>query len=159
MPSHALLLATVVVLAALLIVDMHQQRLPDPLNFLLGLLGLGFHYLRNFDLIPLIALLAGASLSALLLYGLHWLYLCRRAVEALGLGDVKFVAAAGLWVGIENIFLVIFAGALLTLLLVATRALLRREGIDWRSQTRIPFGPGLIVAAAAVFLANVYHPW
>jgi leader peptidase (prepilin peptidase)/N-methyltransferase len=149
-------------MSALLVIDLRSHRLPDPLTLLLGLLGLGFHFLHNFELLPLPALLAGAILGALLLYALRAFYLRRRGIEALGLGDVKFVAAAGLWVGIDGIFLGIAFGALLTLAGLALLGLLRHRRLaDFSSfwpdgQTRIPFGPGLILASVAVFLLQVW---
>jgi leader peptidase (prepilin peptidase)/N-methyltransferase len=146
-----------VCLSALLVIDLRSQRLPDPLTLLLGLLGLGFHTLHNFDLTPLATLLAGAILGALLLYALRAFYFRRRGIEALGLGDVKFVAAAGLWVGIDGIFLVIAGGALLTLAGLALQSLLRHRRLVWPDgRTRIPFGPGLILASVAVFLIQVF---
>jgi leader peptidase (prepilin peptidase)/N-methyltransferase len=157
MMIEIILMGVSIVLAALLLFDLRSHRLPDPLNLLLGLLGLGFHAFHNFTLIPLTALLAGAILGALLLYALRVFYLRRRGLEALGLGDVKFVAAAGLWVGIDGIFLVIAGGALLTLAGLALRSLLLHRRLTWPDgQTRIPFGPGLILAAVAVFLIQVF---
>ncbi len=162
MIGNSILAVAALCLSALLVIDLRVHRLPDPLNLLLGLLGLGFHYLHNFDFLPLTALLAGAILGALLLYALRAFYLRRRGIEVLGLGDVKFVAASGLWVGIDGIFLVIACGALLTLAGVALHGLLRHRRLTGLSsfwpdgQTRIPFGPGLILAGVAVFLLQVW---
>jgi leader peptidase (prepilin peptidase)/N-methyltransferase len=158
MIGNSILAVAALCLSALLVIDLRSHRLPDPLNLLLGLLGLGFHFLHNFNLLPLTALLAGAILGALLLYALRVFYLRRRGLEALGLGDVKFVAASGLWVGIDGIFLVIALGALLTLAGLVLNGLLRHRRLAWPDgQTRIPFGPGLILASVAVFLIQVFH--
>jgi len=162
MIANSILAVATLCLSALLVIDFRSDRLPDPLTLLLGLLGLGFHCIHNFDLLPLTALLAGALLGALLLYVLRAVYLRRRGVEALGLGDVKFVAASGLWVGIDGIFLVIALGALLTLAGLALQGLLRQRRLAGGSlfwpdgRTRIPFGPGLILAAVAVFGLQVW---
>lgn len=102
-------------LAALFIIDLRSQRLPDPLTLLFGLLGLGYHALHQFDLAPLTALLAGATL-----------------------------------------------GALLTLIGMVLAGLLRqrrpgRLSLAWPGRdTRIPFGPGLILATVIVFLGTVF---
>ena len=75
-------------------------------------------------------------------------YLRRRGIEALGLGDVKFIAAAGLWVGTDGIFLVI-----------ALVGVIRQRRLVWPDPAaRIPFGPGLILATVAVFLGTVFPP-
>jgi leader peptidase (prepilin peptidase)/N-methyltransferase len=158
------LAAAALCLLALLVVDFRSHHLPDALNLLFGLLGLVFHALHDFSLLPLTSLLAGASLSALLLYGLRFLWLRRRGIEALGLGGVEFVVAAGLWVGIDGIFLGIALGALLALAGIALVALWRarrlgRISLSWPDgQARIPFGPGLILAGVAVFLLQVFLP-
>ncbi len=162
MIGNSILAVAALCLSALLVTDLRFQRLPNPLNLLLGLLGLGFHFLHNFEPLPLAALLAGAILGALLLYALRVFYLRRRGIEGLGLGDVKFVAASGLWVGIDGIFLVIAFGALLTLAGLALLGLLRHRRLTGASsfwpdgRTRIPFGPGLILASVAVFLLQVW---
>jgi leader peptidase (prepilin peptidase)/N-methyltransferase len=157
MIANFILAVAALCLSALLVIDLRSHRLPYPFNLLLGLLGLGFHYSQNFELVPLTALLAGAGLGALLLYVLRAFYLRRRGIEALGLGDVKFVAASGLWVGIDGIFIVIALGALLTLAGLALLGLLRHRRLSWPDgRTRIPFGPGLILAGVAVFLLQVW---
>jgi len=98
MIESAILIAAAVCAATLLIIDLRSRRLPDPLNLLLGLLGLGFHYTHTFDLVPLTALLAGATLGALLLYALRAVYLRRRGIEALGLrnrGQTTIICVIG----------------------------------------------------------------
>lgn len=157
MIESAILIVAAICMAALLVIDLRSHRLPDPLNLLLGLLGLGFHNLYNFRPLPLTSLLASACISALLLYGLRYLWLRRRGIEALGLGDVKFIAAAGLWVGIDGIFLVIALGAALSLVgLVLLRAIHTGQ-LAWPAgDTRLPFGPGLILATVIVFLWQVW---
>lgn len=157
MIGTAILVSAALCMSALLIIDLRSHRLPDPLNLLLGLLGLGFHFLHDFNLIPLASLLTGAILGALLLYGLRFVWLRRRGIEALGLGDVKFIAASGLWVGIDGIFLGIALGAALSLVgLVLLRAV-RTGQLAWPSgDTRLPFGPGLVLATVIVFLWQVW---
>lgn len=68
--------------------------------------------------VELIDALAGAVLGAGMLYALRVAFLRLRGVEALGMGDVKLMAAAGLWGGGWNVPLVLALAALMTLLAI-----------------------------------------
>lgn len=65
----------------------------------------------------------------------------RRGSEALGLGDVNFLAALGLLLGVKGVLLTIVLGSFLTILAAAVCKV--------RS---LPFAPALSLAAAAVLL-------
>ena len=76
--------------------------------------------------------------SSLFRAAYRWL----RGINGLGFGDVKFVAAGVLWIGIEGIpglLLIAVASALISLLI------LKSEGHDLHGQQAIPFGPHLAV--------------
>lgn len=154
----AVLTAASLTLVALFVMDLRQQRLPDALNLLL-LLGLGFRGLQGFVAVPAVSAFAGALAGAGLLWGLRWIYLRRRGSEALGLGDVKYAAAAGVWVGIDGIFLVIALGAALTLAAVLGWRVLRGgvAAAPLPGARPLPFGPGLILATVAVFITLVWQ--
>ena len=81
------------------------------------------------------------------LAGLALLYRHFRRREGLGLGDAKLLAAAGAWLGIERLPLVLLMAALLGLL----TALLRRGPL--RSDTAVPFGPALALSFWSAYLA------
>jgi leader peptidase (prepilin peptidase) / N-methyltransferase len=119
---------------ALITTDLRQQILPTSLNALLGLAGLIFHWSNGW---------------AFLLLGLRQLYLALRHIEALGLGDVKFMAAAGLWVGAANVPLLLAIAALGTLLTILALYPFAAQGESLRSRP-FPFGPGLCVALVIV---------
>lgn len=97
------------------------------------------------DPAPLITL----SLSALVLFGLGWLsglYWNRHGHEALGLGDVKLLAAGTLVVGAERFWLMLLlasAGGLVAALLARRK---RQDGI--------PFGPFIAYAILVTFMAS-----
>jgi leader peptidase (prepilin peptidase) / N-methyltransferase len=133
---------------ALLIVDLTHLILPTPLNALLGAAGLAFHGATAWRFATPLELVLGACVGAGALLLLRWVYLRFRGIEALGLGDVKFMVAAGLWVGVWNVaWLLAIAsfGTLLTVLCLRAFA-----GAPRAATARYPFGPGLCIALVLV---------
>lgn len=143
-------------LVALLFIDFQVFRLPNQLVFIMALLAL-----IDIALVYIIALVDGSSLdefhvpalsrvSAAFVYGgLLWLagFSVSKVLKkpSLGLGDVKFYAAAGLWLGIAYLPDFMFLCGLLGLI----------WGF-WYKRTynsvRFPFGPALIAAFYAGLL-------
>lgn len=101
-------------LPAIALIDLHFGLIPDELNLLVGLTGFGYVAASDGDIY--FALITAGVLLALGLF-LALVYSRWRGREMLGLGDVKFFAAAGLWLqpetapwflGMAGIFGVIF---------------------------------------------------
>ena len=146
-----IIMAAVPFLVALLVVDVEQMILPDGLQAVLG--GLGALFVAA-------AFLSHPVFDAAELFATHGaglvvfpatVWLAGRIVsilkkkEALGFGDVKFFAVAGLWLGVLWLpcFMVIsgFFGI--------------AGGLSWqlrREDRRFPFGPALILAFYACLL-------
>ncbi|MBI1776078.1 MAG: prepilin peptidase [Proteobacteria bacterium] len=138
------------VLAALTIVDLRHQLLPDPLVLPLLPLGLAVAALAGPDGWPKpIDGLAGAALGGGLLWVVRAVYRRFRGIEALGLGDVKLMAVAGAWVGWQGLSSVLLVAALGTLLAIG---LVRLAGRRVGGRERIPFGPGLALGCLATVL-------
>ena len=97
--------------------------------------------------VGLLGALTGALVGGglLLLVGVLWEKL--RGVEAMGGGDVKLMAAAGAFLGIGGVLLIIFVGAFLGSL-VGT-VMLRRTG-----QAKVAFGTFLAAATLIVVFAG-----
>jgi leader peptidase (prepilin peptidase)/N-methyltransferase len=70
--------------------------------------------------------------------------------EAMGLGDVKFMAAIGAFIGWPGVVFSLFASAIIGLAVYAPLILLKRR--EWSS--RMPYGP-YIAMAAAIWIFNV----
>ena len=77
---------------------------------------------------------------------------------ALGGGDVKLLAALGLWTDIRGaiwlIATVFIAGGLLALLFIAGRKILQRPGNRDRRKNRIPYGIAIAAGALISFTAG-----
>jgi leader peptidase (prepilin peptidase)/N-methyltransferase len=73
---------------------------------------------------------------------LRRLYFAIRKIQGLGLGDVKFLAAAAAWVGIAGIPVMLLAA---TLTALATAGVLQIAGQSMTRQTSLPFGPFLAI--------------
>ena len=97
--------------------------------------------------------MAIATLVGIVFWLLQRLYFALRRVDGLGLGDVKFLAAASIWVG---------ASGIPTLLLIAALAALgvaggmQLAGHQMKRQTSIPFGPFL---ALGLLLTPALQNW
>ena len=71
---------------------------------------------------------------------LRWLYFRLRKYQGLGLGDVKLLAASGVWIGIAGVPIQLLVASLTAL---AAAGLLRLAGLAMTRQTSLPFGPFL----------------
>ena len=127
--------------AALTVTDLRRGIIPDGINLSIAGLGLLKAVVTSGAVAALE--LAGESAGiALVFWLLRRCYFMWRKAQGLGLGDVKFLAAAGTWIGITG---------LPTLLLVATLAALTAAGgmqLAGRPMTRqssLPFGPFLAI--------------
>jgi leader peptidase (prepilin peptidase) / N-methyltransferase len=121
--------------------DLRRRIIPDWLNLTILLLGLLWSFARDgwggaFEA-ACAAVVAGATV-----WLLRRLYFAIRKIQGLGLGDVKFLAAAATWVGIAGIPMVLLAA---TLTALATAGVLQIAGQSMTRQTSLPFGPFLAI--------------
>ncbi len=131
-----LLMITAPVAVGLFYIDALWRLLPDKLNLCLALLGLAWIAFTP------VTLLNGV-LAAAILGGSFWLlryaFWRWRQVEAMGLGDVKFVAAAGLWLGTAPLSLFLFLCGGVGILYALIYRVVTKEKL-------FPFGPALIIS-------------
>jgi leader peptidase (prepilin peptidase) / N-methyltransferase len=147
------LLSSTLLLAA--VIDAQSLRLPDALNALAGLLGaLG----AAIGLWPWTSALLGAAIFGGTALALRSVMGWRLGREALGLGDVKLMVAAGLWLGP----LALPTFLLLSSLIGLTTALIRLAAARYGPKSlhraalepEIPFGPALCLAFYVLVLAH-----
>ncbi len=128
---------------ALLIIDLQTYTLPNQLVAITGAIGL-VRLLIGWDNgidIPelLFEYILGAAVYAALAWVLGFAMARLLKKDALGQGDVKFFAVAGLWLGISNLgWFCILSGILGVVLGIAWKALKKGD--------IFPFGPALILS-------------
>ena len=114
--------------------DIKSRTIPDVWLWPLLLAGL---YLHGGEVENVIAAILG--------YGLGFaMFMAMIKKEALGFGDVKLMAVAGLWTGINGLSISVVAGCIL--------------GIIWgliKKQKYAPFAPFLAIGAAIYYLGNL----
>jgi len=129
-------------LPAIAMIDLHFGIIPDGLNALLGLCGFLFVFMRGDDYymaLIVASLLLGLGLFFALAYS-KW-----RGKEMLGLGDVKFFAAAGFWLHPQTAPWFLVAGGLLGVIF----------HFVWKrfsEESEFPFAPALCVSLAGCIL-------
>jgi leader peptidase (prepilin peptidase) / N-methyltransferase len=139
--------ATLCVLGAVLAwIDIRDGIIPDWLNLSIAGLGLARVVIVGGPLAGIESAGEGAAIG-LTFWLLRRLYFGWRKIQGLGLGDVKFFAAAGIWIGIDGLPMLLLFAALTAL---AAAGVLQLAGRDMTRRTSLPFGPfltiGLLVA-------------
>jgi leader peptidase (prepilin peptidase) / N-methyltransferase len=142
-----LLVGTISVLAA---TDLGRMILPERLNLMLGAIGPGQDFALGLPH-PIDGLL-GSLIGAALLAAVAAAFRKLRGIDGLRLGDQKFVAAAGLWMGWQGLPLTLMIAATAALSFAVARAALNKA---FNSGTRIPFGPFPEVGTFVVWLPMV----
>jgi leader peptidase (prepilin peptidase) / N-methyltransferase len=135
---------------ALASIDIRLGIIPDGLNLAIAGLGLVKAMVAGGLAAGTEAALAAAAIGVIF-WLLQRLYFVWRKIDGLGLGDVKFLAAAATWVG--------FAGTPMLLLIAAVTALIAAGGLRWAGQTMtrqtsLPFGPFLAMGLLLALLAQ-----
>jgi leader peptidase (prepilin peptidase)/N-methyltransferase len=147
------LAGAIALLVALSVIDLRTRLLPNRLVLPFALLAIAFHLLTGLRFAAPFSILMGGALG----FGLLWVirfvanYIYKQ--DTLGLGDVKLIGAAGLWLGADFIMLALSAGAFFAALHGCGVAL--AEAVRTRSRPRfhnlqIPAGPGFAAGIVAV---------
>lgn len=151
--------AAILLLIVLSLIDLKHFILPDELNAALGACGLLFHILTAYWYLDIQGMLIGAALGSGLLYGIRFFANRHYGRDTLGLGDVKLMAAAGLWLGAEGVLQAITLGAAAGLihgLIYATYISKKNKTNFTISNLTIPAGPGFAIGIVGVG-AFMYH--
>jgi len=144
-PYTPALILSAPVITAMFFIDWRHMIIPDVLNLALGGLGILALILVSFDATGYMVqgiwqqALAGAAIFFVLAYLLTWGMSALLKKQAMGGGDIKFFAAAGLWLGpmVLPLFMML-SGGLGVIFGLISRKITGRE--------YFPFGPALIVA-------------
>jgi leader peptidase (prepilin peptidase) / N-methyltransferase len=136
------------ILLALAIADFHRMILPNRLNLLLAAAGASQSIIAGQPGVIDAAL--GAFVGGACLMMVAALFRRYRGVDGLGRGDLKLVAAAGIWTGWQGIPVMLLVASVSALAFVAIRVMWNRE---FDSNARMPFGPFLGAGAFFAWLA------
>ncbi len=151
-------------LLILSLIDVDVMRLPNPLVLLLGLIGFAGVMLAQFTTFdaapiawaggqppaqPLVSGIVGLVLGGGLSLGIAVLYSAVRNAVGFGMGDVKLLAALGLYFG-PFVLMVFFFGSLFGAIL----GLLLARGREELRTRRVPFGPMLALGALVTAVAG-----
>lgn len=134
-------------------IDLTRLVLPNWLNFILLATGLIRSLAMNLPepVDALIGILAGGlCLGIIAVTYRHY-----RGFDGLGMGDVKFAAAAGAWIGWMGLPQMLLIASVLGLIYALGYAVVTRRLDHTR---RIPFGPFLAVGTMASWLMLVAPP-
>jgi leader peptidase (prepilin peptidase) / N-methyltransferase len=138
--------------AVLAWIDIRHGIIPDWLNLTIAALGLSKAVILAGPLAGLEAAGEGAAIGAIF-WLLRRLYFAARKIQGLGLGDVKFLAAAGIWIGVAGLPLLLLVAALTAL---ACAGVMQLAGRQLSGRTSISFGPFL---ALGLLFASVFQQY
>ncbi len=137
-----IIMAAVPLLVALFVIDLEYMILPNQLIFLaaaLALIFIVYQALSNGFDAQILSKIAGMVVFALIVWGVGCIMGSILKKEALGMGDVKFFALSGLWLGLPYLpFFLIFSGLCGVALGLYYQFFLKKQVF--------PFGPALILS-------------
>lgn len=122
------------------IVDLKHQILPDSINIYLGILFFVVALVTKPWTHWLIGFAFGLGFPLLV----SWLFYVIKGQVGLGGGDIKLYAVLGIYLGpiavMQNIFMSCFLGAIIGIIMIATKRI--------KKENPIPFGPFIIIVGA-----------
>src|ERR1700737_4664007 len=139
--------------AVLAWIDIRHGIIPDWLNLTIAALGLSKAVFAGGPLAGLEAACEGAAIGAIF-WLLRRLYFAFRKIQGLGLGDVKFLGAAGICVGVAGLPVLLLVAAPTAL---ACAAVMQLTGRQLTAQTSMSFGPYL--ALGLLFASGLQQYW
>lgn len=125
------------------VIDFKHKIIPDRLNLTIFEFGIVIAFLYGFSNVAitidlLFGMLAGGAIFAIIALIGGMIY----GKEAMGLGDVKFIAALGLYFGLTNIVIIsvmsFLLGAIVGIILIVFKVK--------KSNEYIPFGPFIVIS-------------
>lgn len=148
--THAATLSLALFCAAASAIDARTRRIPDWLNAAMGLCGLAAAFLLGRGLLDSVI---GAAAGYLAIALLALIYRRLRGRDGIGLGDAKFLAASGAWLGWSALPFVVLLGSSFGLIWIVIE---RLRGKKVGGQDSIAFGPALAAGTFIAWLASAY---
>lgn len=129
------------------VIDLEYQIIPDQISLTLAGLGIAYHLMAGGGVDRWLSAGAGGLAGFLIAWALRAVFQRLKGREALGFGDVKFFAVAGLWTGIAGLADFMMLSGLAGILFAA----------GWRlrgGDVVFPFGPALAIGLFGVMLLH-----
>jgi leader peptidase (prepilin peptidase) / N-methyltransferase len=141
-----------IICVSLSLIDLRRGIIPNELNLSIAVVGLAKSAVDG-GVTDVIAGAWQAAAIGAVFWLLRRLYFIWRKAQGLGLGDVKFLAAAGIWIGIAGLPMLLLIA---TSLALAAAGGLQLAGRGMTRQTSLPFGPFLACGLVLTTLAQRY---
>jgi len=149
-PLGIVLAVTWAVVMVMMVVDIEHFIIPDSVHFALIALGIAYHVIIDSSAE---AVLGGFFTGGFIGLSLRYGYRIVRRKDGMGMGDVKFLAVAGLWLGIKALVPFLFFSGVFGIV----------TGLIWRGTGKgpiFPFAPalGLSFFFSVIFpqLSNIF---
>lgn len=154
------LLCACALLLILSVIDLRQGLLPNEYVLALAVAGAAFHLSTAYHYLAPQDMALGAFIGGGFLYVIRGLAHKIYKQDALGLGDVKLMGAAGLWLGPYYILLALTAGATAGLLHGVLEAFVQKKKtgkIPALKTLSLPAGPGFAIGIALAGFIKFYE--
>ena len=132
-------------------IDLKLWLLPNELVFLFAALALPFHMMTDWIYGGWLFFGIGALVGGGILWGIRAIANYIYGFDTLGLGDVKLLAAAGLWLGPEAVMMALSLGAACGVVHAMSLAVIRKKSLN---RMMLPAGPGFI---SGILIVLIYH--
>ena len=139
--------------AALTLTDIRRGIIPNSINLSIAGLGL-LKAVVSTGAMEAVELGCEAAATGLIFWLLRRGYFVLRKTQGLGLGDVKFLAAAGTWIGVAGLPILLLIA---TLAALAAAGSLQLAGRDMTRQSSLPFGPFLAIGLVLTVISQHFQ--
>lgn len=130
-------------------IDLKLWILPNELVFLYALTALPFHFAIDWVYGGWLLFVVGALIGGTTLLMIREAANRFYGMETLGLGDIKLMSAAGLWLGPQGILLALSVGAFCGVFHAVILAVTKKQSLK---RMMLPAGPGFIAGIILVTL-------
>lgn len=153
------LIGALVILYFLSAIDLREGLLPNELVAALAALGMVFNISTLYLYTNFVEMALGAFIGGGILYLIRGIANTIYKDDALGLGDVKLLTAAGLWLGPELVLVAMtlgaFAGFMHGIGIALRTRIKSKVSMDIKNLS-LPAGPGF---ALGIVMAGVFKFW
>jgi len=133
------------------VIDFRRQIIPNEINLAIFVLGFCTSFVT--PAVGPIAALVAALFGGVFIAAVQFAFRRLRGYDGIGMGDVKFVAAAATWTGIEGIAMALVLSSFLALTYVGAR---RLAGSPIGTAERISFGPFLAMGFLVIASVQIF---